>query len=67
MLVAERTHALKRSDRADLALALVEAGLSQREAHRVDRGEPRTIGNTREHGDSSRQKPGIIYWESESG
>ena len=33
MLVAERTHALKRSDRADLALALVEAGLSQREAH----------------------------------
>jgi SpoVK/Ycf46/Vps4 family AAA+-type ATPase len=32
-LVADRTHALKRAERADLALALVEAGLSQREAH----------------------------------
>jgi SpoVK/Ycf46/Vps4 family AAA+-type ATPase len=32
-LVAERTQALKRSDRAALALALIEAGLSQREAH----------------------------------
>jgi predicted transcriptional regulator len=32
-LVAERTQALKRGDRAALALALMEAGLSQREAH----------------------------------
>jgi SpoVK/Ycf46/Vps4 family AAA+-type ATPase len=33
MLVAGRMDSLKRGDRADLALALVEAGLSQREAH----------------------------------
>jgi len=32
-LVAERVQALKRGERARLALALVEAGLSQREAH----------------------------------
>ena len=32
-LVAERAQALKRSHRAALALALMEAGLSQREAH----------------------------------
>jgi SpoVK/Ycf46/Vps4 family AAA+-type ATPase len=33
MLVADRVDSLKRGDRADLALALIEAGLSQREAH----------------------------------
>jgi len=33
LLVSERTHTLKRSERAELALALVDAGLSQREAH----------------------------------
>lgn len=32
-LVSDRVDALRRGDRAELALALVEAGLSQREAH----------------------------------
>lgn len=32
-LVSERVQTLKRGERADLALALMEAGLSQREAH----------------------------------
>jgi len=33
VLVVERAEALKRSERAELALTLVDAGLSQREAH----------------------------------
>jgi SpoVK/Ycf46/Vps4 family AAA+-type ATPase len=33
LLVSERTDSLKRGERADLALALIDAGLSQREAH----------------------------------
>jgi hypothetical protein len=33
VLVFERTQSLKRGERAELALALVDAGLSQREAH----------------------------------
>jgi hypothetical protein len=33
LLVSERTQSLKRAERAELALALMDAWLSQREAH----------------------------------